>query len=160
MKANPSRLRKEEHLTQAHIGGNMKTAQINLIAALMIVTLALSSFVSVSMAANNKSVTSEKRLKVLLKTAKEPADHRKIAEYYRHQAVELTRAAKEHEDLAKLYDEYPPYPGMVSKHGTDFGQGAPHCHHWAQVYAEQAKEAEALAALHEDMAKEAEQKRP
>jgi hypothetical protein len=71
----------DEHLTQAHIGGNMKTVQINVTAALMIVTLALSSFVPVSMAANSKSVISEKQLKALLKTAKEPADHRKIAEY-------------------------------------------------------------------------------
>jgi hypothetical protein len=49
---------------------------------------------------------------------------------------------------------------MLSNHGTDLGQGAPHCHHWAQLDAEQAKEAEALAALHEDMAKAAERKQP
>ena len=44
------------------------------------------------------------------------------------------------------------------KHGDAFGQGASHCEKFAQLATEQAKEAEALAVLHEDMAKEAEQK--
>ena len=48
---------------------------------------------------------------------------------------------------------------MVSKHGTDFGQGAPHCQHWAELDNEQAKEADALAALHDAMAKETAEKK-
>jgi hypothetical protein len=47
---------------------------------------------------------------------------------------------------------------MEAKHGTAFAQGAPHCKRWAELSAEQAKEAEALAAMHEEMAKAAEQK--
>lgn len=137
----------------------MKTAQSRLQAALLIASLTLVSFASVyPAAAQNKRTISTKELKVLLKTAKEPVEHQKIVDYYREQAARLTRSAKEHEELAKLYTEYPPYPGMVSKHGTDFGQGAPHCKRWAQLDAEQAKEAEALATLHEDMAKAAAQK--
>lgn len=136
----------------------MKPARINPFSALLVLTLAFSSLVPISMAANSKSVVSKKELKVLLRTAKEPADHRKIAEYYKHEAVELIKTAKEHEDLAKIYDEHPEYPSMGSR--TPFGQGAPHCHRQAQLYTEQAKEAEALAALHEDMAKAAEQKQP
>jgi hypothetical protein len=134
----------------------MKTTRISLFALLLILTLAFSSFVRISAAADNKSVISKKQLKVLLTTAKEPDDHRKIAEYYSHQAVKLTKSAKEHEDLAKIYDRHPEYPSMGSK--TPFGQGASHCHRLALLYAEQAKEADALAALHEDMAKAAEQK--
>jgi hypothetical protein len=137
----------------------MKTAQSRLQAALLIASLTLVSFASVyPAAAQNNRTISTKQLKVLLKAATEPVEHQKIADYYREQAARLTRSAKEHGELAKLYTEYPPYPGMVSKHGTDFGQGAPHCKRWAQLDAEQAKEAEALVALHEDMAKAAAQK--
>jgi len=39
-----------------------------------------------------------------------------------------------------------------------FGQGAVHCRKWAELDAEQAKEADALAQMHEDMAKATEQK--
>jgi hypothetical protein len=137
----------------------MKTAQSHLQAALLIASLSLASLVSVyPAAAQNQRTISTKQLKVLLKTASEPADHQKIADYYRQEAARLTQEAKQHADLAKLYTENPPYPGMVSKHGTDFGQGAPHCQHWAELDEQQAKEAEALATLHENMAKAGAQK--
>jgi hypothetical protein len=135
----------------------MKSIRINLLALLAIITMALSSFVPTSSAQANKPI-SKKELKVLLKTAKEPAEHRKIAEYYQQQAQKLTAESKEHEDLAKIYAEHPEHPSMGSR--TPFGQGAEHCHKLAQLNAEQAKESEALAALHEDMAKAAEQKQP
>lgn len=136
----------------------MKTARTHLSLALMF-TLTLVLFMSVyPAAAQNKRTISTKQLKVLLKTASEPADHQKIADYYRQEAARLTQDARQHADLAKLYTENPPYPGMVSKHGTDFGQGAPHCQRWAELDAEQAKEAEALATLHDNMAKAAAQK--
>ena len=47
---------------------------------------------------------------------------------------------------------------MEAKHGDAFGQGASHCKKFAELAEEQAKEADALVALHEDMAKSAEQK--
>jgi hypothetical protein len=137
----------------------MKTAHRNLHIAVLAVSLALLSLSSAySAAGESKPVISKKELKVLLKTAKEPVEHQKIADYYRQESARLIRSAKEHEDLAKLYTDYPPYPGMVSKHGTDFGQGAPHCRKWAELDGQQAKEAEALALMHEDMAKAAAQK--
>jgi hypothetical protein len=138
----------------------MKSTRINLLAILMIVALALSSFVPVAMAAKNKPVISKKELKVLLRTANEPPQHRKIAEYYRQEAQRLSADAKEHTELAEIYAENPPFPAMEAKHGSSFGQGASHCRLWAQLDADQAKEAEALAVLHEDMAKQAEQKQP
>lgn len=138
----------------------MKTSRINLVATLMVIALSLSSFVPVSVAAKNKTTLSKKELKVLLRTAKEPPEHRKIAEYYRQEAQRLTASSQEHLELAEIYAKNPPFPAMEAKHGTSFGQGASHCRLWAQLDAEQAKEAEALAALHEDMAKAAEQKQP
>jgi hypothetical protein len=138
----------------------MKCTRINLPAILTIIALALSSFVPVDMAAEDKPVLSKKELKVLLRTAKEPAEHRKIAEYYRQEAQRLTTSSKEHAEMAETYAKNPSFASPESKQGVSFGQGASHCRRWAQLDAEQAKEAEALAALHEDMAKQAEQKQP
>ena len=138
----------------------MKTPRINLLAALAIITLTLLSFAPVSMASNSKSVISKREFKILLRTAKEPPEHQKIAAYYRQEARRLTASSKEHAELAEIYAKNPPFPAMESKHGDAFGQGASHCRKWAQLIAEQAKEAEALAGLHEDMAKAAEQKQP
>ena len=95
---------------------------------------------------------------MLLRTAKEPPEHRRIAEYYRTQAERLTNSSKEHQELATIYQKKPPFPAMESQHHTSFGQGARLCRRWAQLEAEQAVLAEVLATLHEDVATTAEQK--
>ena len=68
------------------------------------------------------------------------------------------QSAEEHSELATIYQQKHPFAAMESKHGDAFGQGARHCEKFAQLAKEQAKEAEALAALHEDMAEAADQK--
>jgi hypothetical protein len=113
-----------------------------------------------SVAGDKKPIISKKELKVLLKAASEPADHQKIAEYYGHEAQLLTSSSKEHQELAAIYAKNPPDAAMESKHGDAFGQGASHCRKFAELQAEAAKEAEALATLHEGLAKAAEQKQP
>jgi hypothetical protein len=131
----------------------MKT-RFNLFAVLTIITLALSLFVPSSIAQTSKSIN-KNELKVPLKTAKEPPEHRKIAEYYRQETQRLTADAKYHQEMGEVYkNAHLPYE---SKHpyGTI---GVSHCQYWADLDLKQAKEAEALAALHEDMAKAAEQK--
>jgi hypothetical protein len=134
----------------------MKTARRNLFVTVLTVSLALLSLApAYSVAGDKKPVISKKELKVLLKTATEPADHQKIAQYYRHEALLLTNSSKEHQELAAIYEKNPPnYPGKGGA-GYEFGK---HCQHFAELQAEAAKEAEALATLHEDMAKEAAQK--
>lgn len=135
----------------------MKSVRTNSLLAL-IIALTFASFTSVYQAvAQNNPTISKKELKVLLKTAKEPAEHQKIAAYYRQEAARLTQSVKEHEELAAIYKQTPPNPAMESKHGSSV-EGASHCNRWAELDAEQAKEAEALAVLHEGMAKEAEKK--
>ncbi len=125
----------------------------------LVLTLVLgSSLLFTYAAASENQVITKKEFKTLLKTAKEPVEHRKIAEYYRQEAARLTASAKEHEELAEVYTKNPPFPAMEAKHGTAFGQGAQHCKRWAELSAEQAKEAEALAAMHEELARAAEQK--
>ena len=138
----------------------MKRTRINLLAALTIIALALSSFVPLAMAANDKPVLTKKELKVLLKTASEPADHQKIAEYYRQKAVRLRDDAKEHLEMAEDYAKYPRVGAMGPKQLGPLGQGATHCRRWAELDEQEAKEADALVVLHEDMAKQAEQKQP
>lgn len=135
----------------------MKTTKFNLIAALTIVALALLSFVPVAMAEKHKPVLSKKELKVLLNTAKEPPEHRKIAEHYRQEAQQLTASSKEHAELADVYAKNPT-PSMVAKPWDAFRQAASNCRRSSELLLEAAKQAESLAALHEDMAKAAEQK--
>jgi len=138
----------------------MKSVQRILSTVAVLATIAALSLISGYSAAQDKksSVPTRKELVALLKTAKEPPEHRRIAAYYRHEAASLTQSAKEHSELASIYQEKHPFAAMESKHGDAFGQGASHCEKFAQLAKEQAKEAEALAVLHEDMAKQAEQK--
>jgi len=138
----------------------MKSVQRSLSTVAVLATLVAWSLVSVYSVAQDKksSVPTRKELVTLLKTAKEPPEHRRIAAYYRQEAARLTQSAQEHSELAAIYQERNPFAAVESKHGYAFGQGASHCEKFAQLAREQAKEAEALAALHEDMAKEAEQK--
>ena len=135
----------------------MKAAHRKPVAFVLALVLA-SSLLSAYAAASENQVITKKEFKILLKTAKDPVEHRKIAEYYRQEAARLTASANEHEELADVYAKNPPFAAMEAKHGAAFAQGAPHCKRWAELSAEQAKEAEALAAMHEEMAKAAEQK--
>ena len=139
----------------------MKTAHCNLNTAVLAISLALLFLApAYSEAAGKTPNLSKKELEVLLRTAKEPVEHRKIAEYYRQEAQRLTASSKEHSELAEIYSKNPPFPAMEAKHGDAFGQGASHCRKFAELQAEAAREAEALAAMHEEMAKAAEQKQP
>ena len=131
--------------------------RINVIAAVTVAILAMSSTLPLSLAASDSQSKpiSKTELKVLLKTAKEPADHRKIAEYYRREAQRLSAEAKNHRNMGEIYQSSPlPFEG---KHV--YGSvGLSHCRYWADLQTKEAKEAEALATLHDEMAKEAEQK--
>jgi hypothetical protein len=100
----------------------------------------------------------QKELKSLIATAKTPADHLRIANYYREQAAKLTASSNEHVAMAKEYAKNPVFAAVEAKQQASFGQGASHCRRWAELDKQQAKEAEALVALHEEMAKAAEQK--
>jgi hypothetical protein len=124
---------------------------------LILSLLSVSSTPAFSSSAKAKGSISKADLKVLLKTAQTPAEHRKIAEYYRQEAAKLAAVAKEHRDLALVYEQRPPNPALEAKHGSAV-EGASHCRRWAELTEQEAKEAESLAELHEGMAKMAEQK--
>lgn len=123
---------------------------------LLIVSFAMLSFASVYAAATDtQRPLTKHELNTLLKNAKTPADHLRIASYYREEAGRLRSNAQEYLKQAAVYDKNPPFPAMESKHGAAFGMGASHCRFWAKQDAEDAAKAEAQAALHEDMAKKA-----
>ena len=123
------------------------------IATAVLFTLTLSAFVP-ARAADDTQLT-KKQLKAAIASAKTPAQHRAIADYYRQEAQRLTAKSKEHEEMAQEYIKHPlPFEGK-QVYGT---VGASHCRELAGNYANAAKNAEELAALHGEMAKEAEGK--
>jgi hypothetical protein len=133
----------------------MKSTKNLVSTAVLIAAVFTMSFTSVYGAAQAQKVPTTKELVTLLKSANEPPEHLRIAAYYRQEVQRLTADAKYHDEMGAAYQGRAlPYE---SKHpyGT---LGVSHCHYWAKLDLQQAKEAEALAALHEDMAKAAEQK--
>lgn len=137
----------------------MKSTRPHVPVIILTMVLALMSIATVySFAQENTSVPTKKELKALLKTAKEPAEHRRIAAYYRQEALRLRKDAKEHYDLAAIYANRLPNIANEAKRGDTYQQGASHCKKFAALAEEQAKQADALSSLHEDMAKPAEQK--
>ena len=139
----------------------MKATQRNLqrIAFLAIISAALLSLTPVfATATEKKPALKKKELMALLANAKTPADHRVIASYYRYETLRLTHTSKEHFERAVSYKRTSTTAGgrqVVLYQGM-----AKHCERLAQLQAEQAKEADALASLHEDMAKTVEQEHP
>ena len=81
----------------------------------------------------------------LLKTAKEPSEHLRIAAYYRQESSRLNNEAELHRAWANIYGK---------------GYGLAHCTNLAKLDAQGAKEADALAAFHEKMANAVEKKQP
>jgi hypothetical protein len=97
---------------------------------------------------------SKKQLKDLITNAREPGDHLKLAAYYRQESQRLRQDAKEHQEWADIYAKGPAGPAAKNPQIN----GAVHCGNWAKLEAEEAKEAQELATMHENMAKAIEQK--
>jgi hypothetical protein len=101
------------------------------------------------MKSSNAPLTKQ-QVKALIKTAKTPEDHMKLARYYWYEADRLKSEAKDHEEMEADYAQNPSaHP--VPKWPT-LGQ---HCKDLAADYAKAAGEAEQMASLHEAMAKTA-----
>jgi len=90
---------------------------------------------------------SEKQLQALTSNAKTPEDHQKLADYYRQQAKAFAQKSKEHTEMPEKW----PVRGMPKQ--LTFAPG--HCRYFAELYAREARDAEALASHHQDMAKAA-----
>ena len=96
---------------------------------------------------------SEKQLLSLIATAKTSADHTRIADYYQAQATNYLAQSKEHEQMVAAYKKNPIFSSSKFVTGT-----VNHCEYLAQSLKKDSDEAQALAKIHEEMAKETTQK--
>ena len=103
-----------------------------------------------TMAAEPEGMLPSAELKALVKNAKGPADHLKLARHYTAVAGKHEAEAKEHEALAAEYAQHP--AGHEQKHPMS-GTTVEHCKFYAEHCRKAAKEMRAMAAAHEEMAK-------
>lgn len=96
-----------------------------------------------------KEKLSKKELKTLIATARTPEDHLRLAAYYRAQANEYFARQKQHQADAEVYDSNP------SQYPTKPISAGQHCRDWAGNDGRSAKQALALAEMHEAMARTA-----
>src|SRR3979490_1104801 len=109
----------------------------------------LANTVVVRAAAQTPPSLSKKELKTLLATARTPADQERLAAYYREQAQRLKAKAQEFSTRA---DYLPPQPATIeSKQGISCNC-ASHYRYFSKLYAQESKDAEILAAHHQQLA--------
>lgn len=101
-------------------------------------------------AAEPKGILKPAEVATLVKSAKSPAEHRKLASHYTAMAEKHEADAKEHEALAAAYTSRP--TGQDAKHPMS-GETAAHCKFYAEHCRMAAKDMRAMAAIHEGMAK-------
>jgi hypothetical protein len=102
--------------------------------------------------AETSPTLNKKELKTLLATAKTPSDHQKIAAYYHDKAKRLNAKAQEFSAQADVLAAQP--ATVESKQGIS-GLSASHFRYFARLYMEEAKDSEALAAQHDQLAQNA-----
>jgi hypothetical protein len=130
----------------------MKRLKKYLIGTLALVALLGFAVVSAKLARGQDNVITSAELKELIKNAKEPADHRKIEQYFNQEADRLEAEANVHVDLAAIYRANPTLD--ESKHPMS-GRTAGHCDYFSKVAREAAHADRQIAAAHAEMAKAA-----
>jgi hypothetical protein len=96
---------------------------------------------------------SKQQLKTLIATAKTPAEHQRIARYYRAQSQDYLAQAKEHEAMVAAYKANPSLVNDKNQAST-----ISHCEYFVTTFKALAANSDELAALHERMASEAPEK--
>lgn len=125
----------------------------SIVLAVILTALMLSAPPRIGAVESSAPKLNQKQLQALISNAKTPEEHQKLADYYRQQAKSLTRRSNEHVKMAEGYQKWPAQ--NMSKQ-LSFSPG--HCRYFAERYAQQARDAEALASYHENEAKAAAQK--
>jgi hypothetical protein len=97
-----------------------------------------------------KDELKSKEVKALVASAKTPADHMKLARHYTAMAAKHVAEAQQHEVLAAEYTRNPQLG--ASKHPMA-PNTAEHCKYFAEHCRKAAREMQAMAAAHEEMAK-------
>lgn len=127
---------------------NWKRAIVSPVVLAMLMALSVSQ----APAVEAKGVLSSKEVKTLLTNAKTPADHMKLARHFAAKAAQHVADAKEHEELAVEYKQNPRLGSSKRPMGPDTAE---HCQYYAEHCRKAAQEMRAMAAMHEEMAKQA-----
>jgi len=107
----------------------------------------LAVFISAPAGAQSKTI-SQKELKNLIAHAETKADHERIAQYFDAEAAKYAAEAKQHDELAGIYQKSTPSAKNAS-------QSFNHCDSVSKSLQKAADDARALAAEHREMAHEA-----
>src|ERR1700730_13127384 len=128
---------------------NSSDHNVGRLVTLTVVSLVLlSCALVVGAAAETSSSLSKKELKTLLATANTPADHQRLAAYYRDGAQRLTEKSQKFSAQA---DQLATQPATIeSKQGISCNC-ASHYRYFSKLYAQEAKDSEMLAARHEQL---------
>ncbi len=97
---------------------------------------------------------SKKEVVALIATAKSPADHSRLAQYYKAEADRLEVEAKDHDELAAAYRKSTTSQAAAMK-TPNAPNTAAHCEYFAKSVREAANAAREMSAAHEQMAKDA-----
>ena len=96
---------------------------------------------------------SKGQLNSLISTAKTPAEHHRIAQFYLARAQDYLAQSKEHEAMVAAYKSNPTLVNNKNQAST-----INHCEYFVQTFKDLAAKSQELAQLHEVMATEAGQK--
>lgn len=90
------------------------------------------------------------QLKTLVETAKTPAEHQRIAQYYEAKAQDYQARANVHQAMVEQYKA-----DATRVNNKNYASTIGHCEYFAQTLREQATKAQEQAKLHQQMATEA-----
>lgn len=117
------------------------------------IALTVAAFAQVAPAKQPKPEhLSKQQLNTLIATAKTPAEHQRIAQYYEAKAQDYVAQSKEHEQMLAAYYANPAIGGKARSFLVD------HCKDLCKELKEMAVKSQELAKEHEQMARDAEQK--
>jgi hypothetical protein len=118
-----------------------------------IFVFALIAFASTAQAQQNSADLSKQQLATLIASAKTPAEHTRIAQYYGAQAQADLALSQEHAQMADQFEKNSVTSSSKFTTGT-----VNHCAYLAASYKQSAAKMQKLEQEHEQMAKEAGQK--
>ena len=115
-----------------------------------IFVFALAAFASTAQAQQNSADLSKQQLATLIASAKTPAEHTRIAQYYGAQAQADLALSQEHAQMADQFEKNSVTSSSKFTTGT-----VNHCAYLAASYKQSAAKMQKLEQEHEQMAKEA-----
>jgi len=115
--------------------------------------LAFTSFAAMAQTQPDSANLSKQQLVSLIASAKTPAEHIRIAQYYGAKAQDYLAQSKEHAQMAEHFKSNPLTSSSKYSIGT-----VNHCEFLAQSFKQKAEQMQKLEQEHEQMAKDAGQR--